>query len=57
MHTQTTGAITTKPTGNEQGGHWFYSLATVQMLDRRRWTSLPMPSNGIEIINILAKAS
>jgi hypothetical protein len=57
MHTQTTGAIATKPTGNAQGGHWFYSLATGRMLDRRRWIPLPMPSNVIERINILAKAS
>jgi hypothetical protein len=28
MHTRTTGAIATKLTGNAQGGHWFYSLAT-----------------------------
>jgi hypothetical protein len=35
MHTQTTGAIAAKPTGNAQGGYWFYILATGQMLDRR----------------------
>jgi hypothetical protein len=57
MHTWTTGAIATKPTGNAQGGHWFYSLATGRMLDRRRWTPLTMSSDVIEIINILAKAS
>jgi hypothetical protein len=57
MHTRTTGAITTKPTGNAQGGHLFYSLATGRMLDRRRWTPLPMSSDVIERINILVKAS
>jgi hypothetical protein len=31
--THTTGAITTKPTGNAQCGHWFYSLTTGRMLD------------------------
>jgi hypothetical protein len=35
MHTRTTGADETKPTGNAQGGHWFYSLATGRMLDFR----------------------
>jgi hypothetical protein len=35
MHTQTTGAIAMKPSGNAHGGHWFYSLATGLMLDRR----------------------
>jgi hypothetical protein len=34
MHTRTTGAIAMKPTDNEHGGHWFYSLATCRMLDR-----------------------
>jgi hypothetical protein len=57
IHTRTTSAITTKPTGNAQGGHWFYILATGKMLDRRRCTPLPMPSDVIEKINILAKAS
>jgi hypothetical protein len=57
MHTRTTGAISTKTTGNAQGGHWFYSSATSRMLDRRRWTPLPMTSDVIERINILAKAS
>ena len=28
MNTPTTGAIATKPMGNVQGGHWFYSLTT-----------------------------
>jgi hypothetical protein len=46
-----------KPTGNAQGGHWFYSLATGRMLDRRQWTPLPIPSDVTKRINILAKAS
>jgi hypothetical protein len=33
MQTRTTGAIATKPTGNAQGGYWFYSLTSGQMLD------------------------
>jgi hypothetical protein len=57
MQTRTTGAIATKPTGNAQGGHWFYSLTTGRMLDRRHWTPLPMPADVIERINALAKAS
>jgi hypothetical protein len=57
MKTRTTGAITTKPTGNAQGGHWFYSLTTGRMLDRRQWTPLPMPSDVIECIHVLVKAS
>jgi hypothetical protein len=49
MQTRTTGPIATKPTGNAQGGHWFYSLLTGRMLDSRHWT--------IEQINTLAKAN
>jgi hypothetical protein len=55
MHTPTTGAIATKPTGNAQGGHWFYSLATGRMLDRQKWTPLPMPAEVIARINMLAQ--
>jgi hypothetical protein len=57
MKTRTTGAIATKPTGNAQGGHWFYSLTTGRMLDRTKWTPLPMPADVIERVNVLAKAS
>jgi hypothetical protein len=56
MQTRTTGAIATKPTGNAQGGHWFYSLTTGRMLDRRQWTPLPMPADVIDRVNTLAKA-
>jgi hypothetical protein len=56
MQTRTTGAIATKPTGNAQGGHWFYSLTTGRMLDRRQWTPLPMPADVIDRINLLARA-
>jgi hypothetical protein len=57
MHTQTTGAIATEPTGNAQGGHWFYSLVTVRMIDRVRWNPLPMPLDVISMIDILEKDS
>jgi hypothetical protein len=56
METRTTGAIATKPTCNAQGGHWFYSLTTGRMLDRRQWTPLPMPADVIDRVNTLAKA-
>jgi hypothetical protein len=57
IDTRTTGAIATKPTGNAQVGHWFYSFAAGRMLNRRQWIPLPMPSDVIERINVLAKAS
>ena len=55
MQTRTTGAIATKPTGNAQGGFWFYSLTTGRMLDRTRWTALPMPQDVIARVNVLAR--
>ena len=55
MHARTTGAIATKPTGNSQGGHWFYSLSTDRMLDRKHWTALPMPAEVIARMDVLAK--
>jgi hypothetical protein len=36
MKTRTTGALAIRPTGNSQGGHWFYSLTSGRMLDRRK---------------------
>jgi hypothetical protein len=56
MPTRTMGAIATKPTGNAKGGHWFNSLNTSRILDRRRWKPLPMPAEVIELILVLAKA-
>jgi hypothetical protein len=55
MMTRMTGAIATEPTGNAQGGFWFYSLTTGRMLDRKRWTSLPMPQDAIDRIAVLAR--
>ncbi len=55
MATRTTGAIATKPTGNAQGGFWFYSLTTGRMLDRTRWTPLPMPQDVIDRVAVLAR--
>jgi hypothetical protein len=57
MQTRTTGAISIKPTGNAQPGHWFYSLTISRMLDHWLWIPLPLPANVIEFINVLAKAS
>jgi hypothetical protein len=57
MQPRTTGAIATKPTGNAQGGFWFYSLTTGRMLDRRRWTALPMPQDVINRITVLARTN
>jgi hypothetical protein len=52
MNPRTTGDIATKPTGNSQGSHWFCSLNAGRMLDRMRWTPLPMPADVIARIAV-----
>jgi hypothetical protein len=56
MATRTTGAIALRPTGNDQGGYYFFSLATGRRLNRNRWTALPMPADVIDRVHLLARA-
>jgi hypothetical protein len=53
MNTRTTGAIVLRPTGNVQGGLFFFSLMTGKCLDRFDWTRLPMPGEVIDRIHAL----
>ena len=55
MVPRTTGAISMRPTGNAQGGHFFYSLTTGRILNRNYWTVLPMPAEVILRVHTLAK--
>jgi hypothetical protein len=57
MATRTTGAIALRPTGNTQGGYYFYSLGTGRRLNRNRWTQLPMPAEVIDRFHALARRS
>jgi hypothetical protein len=57
MATRTTGAIALRPTGNAQGGYYFYSLGTGRRLNRKRWTPLPMPAEVIDRVHALARRS
>eukprot|EP00978_Attheya_sp_CCMP212_P022914 scaffold69305_cov32-Attheya_sp.AAC.1 len=57
MHARTTGAIALRPTGNSQGGYYFYSLTTGRRLNRNNWTVLPMPNEVIDRILTLARRS
>ena len=57
MNTRTTGAIAMRPTGNAQGGYWFYILGTGRLLNRNHWTVLPMPADVIARVNTLARTS
>jgi hypothetical protein len=41
------------PTGNLQGTHRFYSLKTGEIVVRRKWTELPVPSDVIERLDDL----
>ena len=51
MAARTIGAIALCPTGNAQGGYFFFSLTTGRVLNRGRWTSLPMPNEVIDRIH------
>jgi hypothetical protein len=57
MATRTTGAITLRPTGNEQGEYYFLSLTTGRRLNRNHWTALPMPADVIDRVYTLARRS
>ena len=41
------GAICLGPTGNAQGGHWFFSLTSGSRINHHCWTALPMPQEVI----------
>ena len=57
MQTRTTGAISLRPTGNEQGGHYFMSLTTGRRLNRNHWTPLSMRQDVIDRVHTLARCS
>ena len=54
MASRTTGAISLRPTGNNQGGYFFYSLSTGKRLNRNHWTDIPMPNEVIDRVNRMA---
>ena len=51
MYDWTIGAICLGPTGNQQGGHYFMSLAKGDRLICSCWTSLPMPREAQTRVN------
>jgi hypothetical protein len=55
MATRTVGALALRPTGNLQGGHYFYSLITGLRLHRTHWTELPMPTEVKDRVHALAR--
>jgi hypothetical protein len=55
MTPRTVGALTLRPTGNAQGGHYFHSLMSGQHLHRTHWTELPMPAEVKDRVHGLAR--
>mgnify|MGYP003497546862 FL=1 len=55
MATRTTGAIALRPTGNAQGGHYFFSLNTGRCLNRNNWMELPMLNEVIDCVHAMAQ--
>jgi hypothetical protein len=55
MTSRTIGALALRPTGNQQGGHYFYSLMSGQRLHRTHWTELPMPAEVKDRVHGLAR--
>jgi hypothetical protein len=55
MTTRTIGALALHPTGNQQGGYYFYSLSSGQRLHRTHWTELPMPAKVRDRVHALAR--
>jgi hypothetical protein len=55
MTTRTIGALTLWPTGNQQGGYYFYSLMSGQWLHHTHSTELPMPAEVRDRVHVLAR--
>jgi hypothetical protein len=55
MGSRTVGALALRPTGNAQGGYYFFSLSTGKVINRNRATKLPMPAEVVERVHILAR--
>ena len=52
---RTSPALNLGPTGNEQGTHRFYNLASGRVVHRLHWTCVPMPEGVEDSIHKLAK--
>ena len=55
MDHRTMGCICLGPTGNQQGGHWFMSLASGERVVRYRWTELPIPREVIDRVSSIGR--
>ena len=50
------GVICLGPTGNAQGGHWFFSLMSGCHIVHHCWTALPMPQEVILCVSQIGRA-
>ena len=48
LNPRTIGALALRPTGNIQGGYFFFSLTTGKVVNCMCWTTLPMPKEVID---------
>ena len=55
MNERTVGGICLGPTGNNQGTHYFISLASGKRIHGTDWIEMPMPTDVIERINQFGK--
>ena len=55
LNPHTIGALALRPTGNIQGGYFFFSLTTGKLINRMRWTPIPMPKEVIEQVERMAR--
>ena len=49
------GALALRPTGNVQGGYFFFSLTTGKVINRMQWTPIPMPKEVINRVERMAR--
>ena len=54
LNPRTIGALALCPIGNVQGGYFFLSLTTGKVINRMRWTRIPMPKEVIDQVERMA---
>ena len=55
LNPRTIGALALHLTGNVQGGYFFFSLTTGKVINRMRWTTIPMPKEVIDRVERMAR--
>ena len=56
MEPRTQGALALRPTGNQQGGHYFLNLLSGRVINRNHATIVPMPDIALQRVHQLAVA-